>query len=59
MLISGELLKALRTPQGVAIPGNTLAELRRDMDRLRFVKPSHLLNLLDVVLAGGASKFVP
>jgi hypothetical protein len=26
MLISSELLKALRTPQGVAIPGNTLAE---------------------------------
>ena len=24
-------------PEGVTIPGNTLAELRRDMDRLRFV----------------------
>jgi hypothetical protein len=26
------------TPEGVTIPGNTLAELRRDMDILRFVK---------------------
>jgi transposase len=31
-------LQALRTPEGVAIPTNTLAELRRDMARLRFVK---------------------
>ena len=31
-------MEALRTPEGVTIPGNTLAELRRDMDRLRFVK---------------------
>src|SRR6201993_1534378 len=31
-------LEALRTPEGSAIPANTLAELRRDMDRLRFVK---------------------
>ena len=31
-------LEALRTPEGVAIPTNTLAEMRRDMDRLRFVK---------------------
>ena len=31
-------LGALRTPEGVAIPTNTLAEMRRDLDRLRFVK---------------------
>ncbi|MFB9267186.1 IS110 family transposase, partial [Bradyrhizobium erythrophlei] len=31
-------LEALRTPEGAAVPANTLAELRRDMDRLRFVK---------------------
>ncbi len=31
-------LEALRTPEGLAIPTNTLAEMRRDMDRLQFVK---------------------
>lgn len=31
-------LEALRTPEGAAVPANTLAELRRDMDRLSFVK---------------------
>jgi transposase len=32
-------LEALRTPpEGVTIPTNTLAEMRRDLDRLRFVK---------------------
>src|SRR6201993_3261788 len=31
-------LEALRTPEGSAVPVNTLADLRRDMDRLRFVK---------------------
>jgi transposase len=31
-------LATLRTPQGIAIPTNTLAEMRRDMDRLQFVK---------------------
>jgi transposase len=31
-------LDALRTPEGVSIPTNTLAEMRRDLDRLRFVK---------------------
>ena len=31
-------LTALRTPEGAAVPANTLAELRRDMDRLRLVK---------------------
>jgi transposase len=31
-------LEAPRTPEGAAIPTNTLAELRRDMDRLQFVK---------------------
>jgi transposase len=32
-----ERLDDLRTPEGVALPPNTLAELRRDMARLRFV----------------------
>ena len=32
-----ELLTALGTPEGVPLPPNTLAELRRDMARLRFV----------------------
>jgi len=31
-------LETLRTPEGAAVPENTLAELRRDMARLRFVK---------------------
>ena len=35
---ASERLKALRTPEGAAVPPNTLAELRRDMARLRFVK---------------------
>ena len=30
-------LETLRTPEGVTLPPNTLAELRRDMARLRFV----------------------
>jgi transposase len=33
-----ERLEALRTPEGAALPPNTLAELRRDMARLRFVR---------------------
>src|SRR6266446_4856889 len=33
-----ERLGALRTPEGVAIPANTLAELQRDMARLQLVK---------------------
>lgn len=32
-----ELLEALRTPEGEPLPPNTLAELRRDMARLRFI----------------------
>jgi transposase len=32
-----ERLTALRTPEGEAIPPNTLAELQRDMTRLRFI----------------------
>lgn len=32
-----ELLTGLLTPEGVPLPPNTLAELRRDMARLRFV----------------------
>ncbi len=32
-----ERLEALRTPEGASLPPNTLAELRRDMARLRFV----------------------
>ncbi len=31
-------LEPLRTPEGMAIPKNTLAEMRRDTDRLQFVK---------------------
>jgi transposase len=31
-------LETLRTPEGVPVPTNTMAELRRDVDRLQFVK---------------------
>jgi transposase len=31
-------LEAVRTPEGAALPPNTLAELRRDLARLRFVR---------------------
>jgi transposase len=33
-----QYLETLRTPEGVVLPPNTLAELRRDMARLSFVK---------------------
>lgn len=33
-----ERLASLRTPEGVALPANTLAELHRDMDRLALVR---------------------
>ena len=33
-----ERLESVRTPEGAALPPNTLAELRRDMARLRFVR---------------------
>ncbi len=33
-----ERLTALRTPEGAPLPANTLAEMRRDIARLRFVK---------------------
>jgi transposase len=33
-----EHLQTLRTPEGVTLPPNTLAELQRDMARLRFVR---------------------
>ena len=33
-----QLLETLRTPEGAALPPNTLAELRRDMARVSFVK---------------------
>jgi transposase len=33
-----ERLGALRTPEGVVIPANTMAELQRDMARLRLIK---------------------
>jgi transposase len=33
-----ERLETLRTPEGASLPPNTLAELQRDMARLRFVK---------------------
>src|SRR5689334_20784916 len=35
---ASERLEALRTPEGAALPPNTLAELRRDMARLRLVR---------------------
>ncbi len=35
---AAERLEALRTPEGVGLPPNTLAELRRDMARLSFVR---------------------
>lgn len=35
---AAERLAALRTPEGVALPPNTLAELRRDLERLALVK---------------------
>ena len=34
---ASECLEALRTPEGAALPPNTLAELRRDMARLGFI----------------------
>jgi transposase len=34
---AAERLVTLRTPEGILLPPNTLAELRRDMARLRFV----------------------
>ena len=33
-----QYLETLRTPEGAVLPPNTLAELRRDMARLNFVK---------------------
>jgi transposase len=38
MAHSVETLEAMRTPEGTAIPENTLAELRREIDRLRFAR---------------------
>ena len=35
-----ERLEGLRTPEGEAIPPNTMAELRRDMARRQFVRSS-------------------
>ena len=35
---AAERLEAVRTPEGAPLPPNTLAELRRDMARLRFVR---------------------
>jgi transposase len=35
---AAERLAAVRTPEGTLLPPNTLAELRRDMARLRFVR---------------------
>lgn len=37
-LKASEQLESLRTPEGLALPPNTRAELRRDMARLRLVK---------------------
>jgi transposase len=35
---ASERLEALRTPEGTPLPPNTLAEMRRDMARLRLIK---------------------
>jgi len=35
---ASELLAKVRTPEGVPLPPNTIAEMRRDMGRLRFVR---------------------
>ena len=35
---AAERLEELRTPEGLAIPANTLAELRRDLARLKLIK---------------------
>lgn len=35
---AAERLEMLRTPEGAALPPNTLAEMRRDMSRLRLVR---------------------
>jgi transposase len=35
---ASQLLQTLHTAEGVALPPNTLAALRRDMARLSFVK---------------------
>jgi transposase len=33
-----DLIAKVRTPEGVPLPPNTVAEMRRDMARLRFVR---------------------
>jgi len=38
MAKSAETLETLRMPEGAAIPANTLAELSREIDRLRFLR---------------------
>jgi transposase len=35
---AADRLKPRRTPEGVAIPPNTMAELERDLARLRFIR---------------------
>jgi transposase len=35
---AADRLKQMRTPEGVAIPPNTMAELERDLARLRFIR---------------------
>lgn len=35
---ASEKLDAVRTPEGTPLPPNTMAALRRDMERLRFIK---------------------
>src|ERR687883_194448 len=37
-LEAADRLKQMRTPEGVAIPPNTMAELERDLARLRFIR---------------------
>ena len=61
---ASERLEALRTPDGAALPPNTLAELRRDMARLRLVREqikeleAARLERLEQASGGGTSAMV-
>jgi transposase len=52
-----ERLNALCTPEGVSLPPNTLAELRRDLARLRFVMDQ--INAIEVAACTRVPKFRP
>jgi transposase len=61
---ASERLEALRTPDGAALPPNTLAELRRDMARLHLVREqikeleAARLERLEQASGGGTSAMV-